>query len=378
MSLHTLTAPDDTIQQPVTDTESTRSTARSIQALRQELHDRGWGRKATARVLLELAVHILVGIAGTAAYFTFEHPVLRACGMILVIAGSMGIGTNTHTSSHYATSEKRWLNELLTFFGYPFYLGLSANYWWNSHVVVHHPAPNVIGMDYDVDLAPLFARTRDEVKGTTGLRRFYYEHLQWLVLPILLAGNGFNMQKSGWVFLLPQLWNKQKRKAKHWIDFASLLLHYLLLLVIPAFLFGLKPVLTFYVIRVVLMGYAMFAVLAPGHFPAEATCLKKEDRPSDFLELQTSGTVNFHAGWIGNFLCSGLQYQVEHHLFPHISHVYYPQVSRVVRNFCQQHGLPYRSFHWDVALWKCWSMFRCPPAIQTPAGKQAPAAGEAG
>jgi fatty acid desaturase len=301
------------------------------------------------------------------AYFGFDHPVLRACGMVLVVAGSMGVGTNTHTSSHYATSEKRWINELLTFFGYPFFLGLSASYWWNSHVAVHHPAPNVIGVDDDADLAPLFARTRDEMKGTSGLLRFYYERVQWLVLPFLLVGNGFSMQKSGWVFLVRQLWNKHDRKPRHWIDLISLLLHYTCLIVIPALFFGIKPVLTFYLIRVILMGYAMFAVLAPGHFPAEAICRKKEDRPPDFLELQTAGTVNFRTGWIGSFICSGLQYQIEHHLFPHFSHVYYPQISRVVNDFCRQHNLPYRSFHWDLALWKCWSMFRRPPAIQSSA-----------
>ena len=43
--------------------------------------------------------------------------------MIVSTAASLGVATNTHTSSHYATSEKRWLNELLTFFGYPVFLG---------------------------------------------------------------------------------------------------------------------------------------------------------------------------------------------------------------------------------------------------------------
>jgi fatty acid desaturase len=285
--------------------------------------------------------------------------------MVLVIAGSMGVGTNTHTSSHYGTSDRRWVNELLTYFGYPFFLGLSATYWWHSHVVVHHPAPNIIGVDDDADLLPWFTRTRDELIRRTGWRRFYHERLQWLLLPLILLGNGLNMQKTGWQFVLRHLRDKRVRRARHWLDLASLCLHYVLLLVVPALLFGIKPVLTFYAIRLVLMGYAMFAVLAPGHFPSEAVCINKDDRPSDFIQLQTAGTVNFRAGWIGSFICSGLQYQIEHHLFPNLSHVHYPQVSKVVKNYCREHGLPYRCFHWDVALWKCVSTLRRPPAIQT-------------
>ncbi|MCW5981912.1 MAG: acyl-CoA desaturase [Bryobacteraceae bacterium] len=341
--------------------------ARSIQSLRQEFVERGWARKATGRIVVELFVHLLVAAAGTIAVFAFDNLALRACGMVLVIAGSMGVGTNTHTSSHYATSDRRWVNELLTFFGYPFFLGLSASYWWHSHVVVHHPSPNVIGVDDDADLAPWFTRTQDELNRMSGWRRFYHEKIQWLLLPVLLVGNGFSMQRSGWRFLLRQLRNPEARKPKHWLDLLSLLLHYACMVVAPAILFGAKPVLIFYAVRLVLMGYAMFAVLAPGHFPAEAVCRNKEERPSDFLLLQTTGTVNFRTGWIGRLLCSGLQYQIEHHLFPHFSHPYYPQISRVVRQFCAEHNLPYRSFQWDVALWKCWWMFRHPPAIYRPA-----------
>lgn len=347
--------------------------ARTMQALRQELVARGWARKAPGRVMFELFVHILVAVAGTVAYFSFDHLALRACGMVLVVAGSMGVGTNTHTSSHYGTSDKRWLNELLTYFGYPFFLGLGATYWWNSHVVIHHRSPNIIGMDDDSDLAPLFARTRDEVSRAKGLLRFYYEKLQWLALPVLLLGNGFTMQKAGWVFVIRQLLDKKNRRAKHWFDLTSLVLHYVVMLIVPAILFGAKPVLIFYTIRLILMGYAMFAVLAPGHFPAEAICRRKEDKPTDFLLLQTTGTVNFRTGWIGSLLCSGLQYQIEHHLFPNFSHVYYRQISKVVRNLCKEHGLPYHSFQWDVALWKCWRTFRRPPAIHHPTQQSASA-----
>jgi linoleoyl-CoA desaturase len=338
------------------------SSSAGFRELQQEFARRGWCRKATGRVLLELLLNLTVAVAGAAVFFTTPHFLIHAAALVLVVAGSMGVATNTHNSSHYATSRKMWLNELLTYFGYPFFLGLSATFWWRQHVVVHHTSPNVIGVDQDADLAPWIARTGDEVARSSGLRRFYYQHLQWLALPFLIAFNSFNMTRTGWLHLARCLSDPRCRTGKHTIDLASLVLHYACLLVLPALLLGWCPVVTLYLLRMVLMSYLMFAILAPGHFPAEAACLSREPDPSDYLRLQTSATVNFRVGWVGRLLCSGLQHQIEHHLFPGISYVYYPKVSVVLREFCRMHGLPYRSYQWDHVLYKCFATFRRPPA----------------
>ena len=192
---------------------------------------------------------------------------------LISTAAAMSVATNTHTSSHYATSARRRVNEFLTFFGYPLFLGLSACHWWRQHVVLHHPAPNVIGTDNDVDLEPWFARTRDEVERSTGLRRIYYEKLQWLVFPFAVAFIGFNMQASGWRALVAGL-RGAGRSRQHWIDLSAMLLHYVVWLAIPMAFWAPAHVAGFYALRVVLMGYAMFAVLAPGDFPLKAVCIQ--------------------------------------------------------------------------------------------------------
>ncbi len=122
---------------------------------------------------------------------TCHNPAVRVLGILISTFGCMGVGTNTHTSTHYGTSDKRWVNEALSYFGYPMFLGLSATYWWHKHVVLHHPAPNVVGVDSDADLLPWFAITADEVHASSGLRRFYYEHLQFWLFPLALAAERF-------------------------------------------------------------------------------------------------------------------------------------------------------------------------------------------
>ena len=334
-----------------------------ITRLRQELKQRGWDRKATGRVLFELVLHVGVALSGITLFIISDSIFVGACAMVLSTAGSMGVGTNSHTSSHYGTSNKKWANELLTFFGFPVVLGLSASYWRYMHVIRHHPAPNVIGMDMDHDLMPWFCLIEKEINELTGLRRFYHERLQWAVFPFALAVNGFTFQIAGWRYLLTVLRNPRQRKKLHWIDLGALLSHFVIWLAAPMILFSATDVLLFYLLRIGLMGYAMFAVLAPGHYPAEAVCLAKDHEEQDSLLRLTSTTLNFRTGFLGRFICSGLEYQIEHHLFPRLSHVHYRKMSNLLKEFCRRYGYPYRTLGWDQAVWRSLSVLGAPKVV---------------
>ena len=128
----------------------------------------------------------------------------------------------------------------------------------------------------------------------------------------------------------------------------------------------------FYLLRAALLGCAVFLTAAPAHFPAEARFLSPEghgDRASDrrhadYILLQTSTTVNFRTNWIGDLLCCGAQYQIEHHLFPTSSHAYYPQMSPIVRRFCDAHGYPYQSMGWGEGIVKTLGVLWRPKRVE--------------
>jgi fatty acid desaturase len=335
----------------------------SIASLRAELKGRGWYQKAPEKVLRELAFHVFISLGGIVVFVTTDSLLVQGLALLLSTAGTMGVASNTHTSSHYATSTKRWVNELLTYFGYPFFVQLSATYWWNKHVVLHHSAPNMLGVDQDVDLSPLFAITEPQVTQSSGIRRLYFG-MQWLVIPFALAANGFNFQVKGWQYLLRALCDPQRRKTAHWVDVGMMLLHWGVWIGVPSVFLPVSYVLELYVARIICLGYTLFSVLAPAHFPAEAVCIKKNEKKYDFFLLQTAATVNFRTGVIGRFLCSGLEFQIEHHLFPGVSHVYYPRMSSLVQEFCERHGYPYRTLGWREAIWKSFSVFRTPKKVE--------------
>jgi len=105
----------------------------------------------------------------------------------------------------------------------------------------------------------------------------------------------------------------------------------------------------------------------------------------DWLLLQAACTVNFRAGWIGRLVSSGSDYQIEHHMFPYVSHVYYSKMSPLVKEVCEENGVPYRSLPWAEAVWRCWLVMKRPQQqmpdlemFRAPVGEEEPAPEMAG
>lgn len=322
-----------------------------FRALRKQLQAQ-YGAPATARQLLELAAHLTMSFGGAALYFAVikNYPLVAGAGVLLSALGCLGISTSSHTASHDAIFRSRAANRALVYFGFPFLLMVSATYWYHKHLVVHHPAPNVIGLDDDIDLAPMFAFSADDYAQSRGLRRRWYD-LQWLTFPIALALNGINVQRQGLLFLWRKL-RSRRRKARHLVDLAALLGHVLVFYAAPLLFLPAGELLQFHALRMVLLGYATFAALGAAHFPAEAVAVDRRLARADHVLLQTATTVNFTAGPFGRLLCSGVDHQIEHHLFPELGHTHYRELAPRLRAFCREHGYPYRTLRWSEAVWK--------------------------
>ena len=319
--------------------------------LRLEVQRQGFGRKTTAIILGECALFVALTIAGVALVITSDYLFVKAIGMILVAYGCMGMSTNGHTASHHAISNTRWLDEFVMYFDFPFFLGVSGNYWRHKHVVVHHPHPNVIGIDDDADLMPVFTLNERDVKSASGLAKWWYTH-QGYFFPVVLLGNSFGVAFKGWRFIFRELRDDERRNWMSWVDLACMIAHWVVWIVIPVFIFGFANVAMFFVVQMFMMSYVMFLLFAPAHYPEEAIQVTKDATRDNYLMLQTATAVNFETGPIGRLLCGGVDFQLEHHLFPWISPRHYPALAPILRQFCEEHGYPYRSQGWGIATWK--------------------------
>jgi linoleoyl-CoA desaturase len=335
--------------------------------LQVEFRRRGFYRPPTVRILLEWVYNLTLTFGGLAAWWLFESWWLKAAGLLVSTLGLTGVTTSAHTAAHGTALPWPTANRVLTYFGYPFIVMMSAHYWRHKHNVVHHPAPNIVGVDADCDLMPFFAMNEAEVRSAGRVLGFYYRRVQGWVFPLAVTVNGFNVQRVSWMYLVEQLRDATRRRPAHWIDLSVLLAHIGVFIVAPCLLLSVGEGLMLYFLRIALMGHFMFFAFASAHFPAEADLVASGPEEGDPVMRQTQGTVNFRTGWIGGLACNGVGYQIEHHLFPGICHVHYPRVAPLVREFCERNGYPYRTLGWGEAVLKSYAALFRPRALQ-PAG----------
>ena len=336
----------------------------SYATLAAELKRQGWFRKATGRLMMEFAFHLATFVFGIVIAVNASSAWNWIGGVAISAIGATGISTNTHSSAHFATSDHRWLNLFMAWIGYPILGQFSISYWWKKHNSGHHRVPNVIGVDKDCDFMPLFAYCEGDVASKGAAARLYYKY-QGAFLPILVLLHGFNIQTYDWRYLVRVLRDPQQRRLLHWMDVIGLSLHWVLWVIIPALFYPLLYVVLFHIAHRAMFGVAMFVMFAPAHYPAEAIALDQSELKKDPLLLQTAATVDFRTGFVGRLYCAGVEYQIEHHLFPGMSHTHYPHIAPMVQAFCRRHGYPYRTLGWGEALWKSYLTFWRPKPVRT-------------
>ena len=328
----------------------------SYATLSAELKRQGWFRKATGRLMMEFAFHLATFASGIVIAINAANAWIWIAGVAVSAIGATGVSTNTHTSAHFATSDRRWFNLLMAWIGYPILGQFSISYWWKKHNSGHHRVPNVIGVDKDCDFMPLFAYCEADVAGKGPAAQLYFKY-QGAFLPILVLLHGLNIQTYDWRYLVRVLRDPQQRRLLHWMDVIGLCLHWVLWVIVPALFYPLLYVVLFHVVHRAMFGVAMFVMFAPAHYPAEAIALNKSELGRDPLLLQTTATVDFRTGFVGRLYCAGVEYQIEHHLFPGMSPTHYPHIAPMVEAFCRRHGYPYRTLGWGEALWKSYLTF---------------------
>jgi fatty acid desaturase len=139
-----------------------------FEVLEASFRRQGFYEKRPLRVIVELAVNLLLVLGGIAVFVASDQPVARIVAMLASTYGLVGVASNSHTSSHHGTSDNWWLDESLTYLGFSFVFGVSTTYWKHHHLERHHPNTNVVGIDYDADLAPWFLLNRADIERSRG------------------------------------------------------------------------------------------------------------------------------------------------------------------------------------------------------------------
>lgn len=253
----------------------------------------------------------------------------------LLIAAAFGIlftqvSFLAHESAHRAILTSGPANDRLGRILASGVVGISLS-WWTAKHNRHHANPNRVGKDPDIEIDTVSFLEEDAAKAK-GLHALITRHQGWLFFP-LLALEGLNLHYLG----LKHLLSPGEVKGR-WIELSLVVLRFALFFT-PIFLFlPLGMAFAFIGVQLAVFGIYMGASFAPNH---KGMPIIAADAKLDFFSKQVRTSRNIRGGWWATILMGGLNYQVEHHLFPSMSRPHLAKTREIVMEQCETRGVPY-------------------------------------
>ena len=259
---------------------------------------------------------------------------VRAGWAICLVAVGLGfvsgqLGFQLHDAGHRQMFHQRWVNSAVGFMTANLLLGMSVGWWVDKHNR-HHGNPNHVDLDPDIRVG-MISYSEEQAQAKRGLFRVIAARQAYLFF-VLIFGLGWAMHASSVGFLL------SRRSRASLLEAAAMLLHAVAYVAVVALLVGPWWALAVIAIQKGVGGAYMAVVFAPNHKGMPQ--LAPGDR-LDFLRSQVLTSRNVRAHRVTDFLYGGLNYQIEHHLFPTMPRCNVRHAHRMIREFCQDAGVSY-------------------------------------
>jgi len=316
--------------------------------LRRKLHAAGLlakpaGKSWTKVIFLFIIVGALI----------FGHTQLTLIQGLIILPITALFATTlamtAHEGVHSSACNSKWGNLSLAGLAFPLFSGMSMEYWRVKHNIKHHANPNVIDKDPDIYAWPI-TFTQEEYESSGPIRKIFQRYVQaWIFWPIsLLVGHLLRWDGIWYLISHPFVSKKNHRFSKIWLaDSGLVLVHFYLWLVLPVQL-GMpwQTVVGFYVLLWALVGTLLTGIFIVGH--AGRPIVVEYDK-NWRLQIETARRIKF--GPIGSFFFVGLDYQIEHHLLPALSHFNLPKAAPMVKQYAEERGWEYEEVGFISALW---------------------------
>jgi fatty acid desaturase len=209
-------------------------------------------------------------------------------------------------------------------------IGLSYGWWVDKHNR-HHSHPNHEGKDPDVGTGGALSFSAETALKKRGVVRFIARHQRALFLPLLLL-EGANLHVSSIRALVSRGVRNRTLEALllglHFVAYVALLL---------VVLSPLKA-LVFLIVQQGLFGVYLGLSFAPNH---KGMPMLTADEEKDYLRRQVLTSRNVRGGVLVDFALGGLNYQIEHHLFPNMPRPNLRRSQAMIRSYCEEHGVSY-------------------------------------
>ncbi|MGB5384048.1 MAG: acyl-CoA desaturase [Lutimonas sp.] len=271
--------------------------------------------------------------------------------ILAVIAGigMAGVGMNVmHDANHESFSDKNWINKLMG--GSMYILAGNVYNWQVQHNVLHHTYTNIQGYDEDIEAGRIirFSEHSKQLK-VHRFQKYYSLFLYGLLSLNWAITTDFKQTRN---YLRRKLsFGKLPSPVKQWTTLIiSKIIYYFIWIGLPLLLTDLAwwQIAIGFVVMHYTAGMILSVIFQLAHvMPNTEMPLPDENGNMEHTWAihQLFTTSNFAINnKLVNFYTGGLNHQVEHHIFPHISHIHYKKISEIVRNTAKEFNLPYNEY----------------------------------
>ncbi len=265
----------------------------------------------------------------------------------LMGVGIVGIGTSVmHDSNHGAYAENKAVNNFLG--GVLNILGGYAVNWKIQHNILHHTYTNIEGLDEDIESGRVIRMTPE--KPLFRFHRFQHIYAWFLYCLMNLYWITAKDYKMLFKYHKNDLLIKQKTTLRKALIELSLLkvLYIVYMIVLPIMFSGFAwyHIVLGIVIMHIIAGLSLACIFQPAHVVETSDYSPpSEDRKmeNNWAVHQVLNTADFAPN--NKLVCwfiGGLNFQIEHHLFPHVCHIHYPKIAKIVEDVATDFNLPYQ------------------------------------
>ena len=287
-------------------------------------------RRRRGYYTVKIGVNLLLLFGGWAVFFLLGRSwwqllVAVFLGVMFTQSGFIG-----HDAGHRQISGSKRTDDVIGRIHGNLLIGLSFG-WWTSKHNRHHAHPNQVGRDPDIG-GRAVAFTPEQARARGGLGRLLAGYQAWLFFPMLLL-EGLHLHVAGFRTLLGR-----RSTTVKLVDGTLLAAHIVGYLVAVFLVLSPLQAVAFLLIQQGVFGLYLGCSFAPNH---KGMPILAQDESLDYLRSQVLTSRNIRGGWLTDFALGGLNYQIEHHLFPSMPRPTLRHAQAAVRGFCAEHGIPY-------------------------------------
>jgi fatty acid desaturase len=326
MSSATLTRPVSKPARPQRDRHVT-----DFIALAEQVRDAGLMKRDIAWYIGRM-IRLGLGFAAVGGMFVMlGHSWWQMLTAVLLGFMCTQVGFLSHDAAHrqiFASAKK---NEWAARITGNLFVGLSYGWWMNKHGK-HHANPNKIGKDDDI-AAGAVVFTPDDAQARTGFAKWFAAHQGYFFFPLLTL-----VALDLHISAIRRVLNRKEIVPSRGAEIALLAIRLIGVPVAAVLVMGPWIGLAFVAVQIITLGVYMGGAFAPNH---KGMPLVPKDVKIDFMRRQTLMSRNIKGGWWVDAGMGGLNYQIEHHLFPTMSSKNLKLVQPMVREYCAERKIAY-------------------------------------